>query len=379
MSPAGTLVRHTSHWRNALATAVVACAGAVVLAVGAAKHANAQTPATAVPRLEALSLSADTIAIGDRFQLSVVATVPADMVVFLPDSLEGTGFEPFDVVQWSATEGPAGEATLTISYPLIAFAVGEIVVPDFGVYAAARDESQAAGLSSSGDVVGSWERFRESPAAVPSARVVTVPEHRVWVASVLVADETSGQLTPRPAADVSGGSRHWPSTLLATVFGLAVIAFLGVAAGRVYGDARERKVAQQRLPDARSRALLALDELLASEAHLEGRTKDFFTESSTIVRAYVEELDTRWSRAWTSTELMSDLTAGATTNGRGARAFESSHGELATGATEGPAAPRTEELVAEMIRAEVVKFGGARPDAATAEAHWRVVRDWIAR
>jgi len=401
MNPANTSTRHRSRWRNTLVTAVAVCVGAALLAVGAATPATAQAPASAVPRLRALSLSADTIAIGDRFQLSLVATIPADMVAFLPDSLEGSGFEPFDVVQWSATEGPEGDATLTISYPLIAFDVGEIVVPDFGVYAADRDESQAAGLSSPGDVVGSWERFRESPAAVPSARVLTVPEHRVWVASVLVADETGGQLTPRPAADVSGASRHWPSTLLAAVFGLALIAFLGVAAKRTYADAREREVAQRRLPDARSRALLALDELLASEAHLDGRTKHFFTESSTIVRAYIEELDARWSRAWTSTELMRELTAGATTNGRGARVLESPHGvrelakaeavakavveveaegeAVAEGEADGPAAPRTEELVSEMIRAEVVKFGGARPDAATAETHWRVVRDWIAR
>jgi hypothetical protein len=66
----------------------------------------------------------------------------------------------------------------------------------------------------------------------------------------------------------------------------------------------------------------------------------------------VETLDRRWNRTWTSTELMSDLTA--------------HHRSGSTGDLEGT-----------MARAEAVKFGGARPSPPEAESDWRVMRAWI--
>jgi hypothetical protein len=303
-----------------------------------------------VPRVARASLSSDTIALGDRFDLRLGVIVSEDHVVFLPDSVGGTGFEPLGAVEWSASTLATGEIELSVVYPLIAFDVGSVVVPEFEVFTGRRDESEAAGLSVPGAVVGSWSGFREAPAALPSARVASVPERSVWVASVLVVDETTGQLAPRPAADVWGANRHWVSTLLMLVFALGLLGAVAAAVREWSGSDPGRAVPDI---DPRGRALIALDELLASGLHLQGRTKDFFTESSTIVRAYVEEFDASWSRAWTSTELMRGLS------------------------TRVPDSAAPEGIVTAMARAEAVKFGGARPDVTEAEAHWRVVRDWI--
>jgi hypothetical protein len=302
------------------------------------------------PRVARASLSSDTIALGDRFELRLGVIVGENQVAFLPDSVEGTGFEPLGAVEWSTSTLAGGEIELSVVYPLIAFDVGSVVVPDFEVFTGRRDESEAAGLSVPGAVVGSWSGFREAPAALASARVASVPERSVWVASVLVVDETTGQLVPRPAADVWGANRHWVSTLLMLVFALGLLGAVAAAVREWRGGDAGRAVPDV---DPRVRALIALDELLASGLHGQGRTKDFFTESSTIVRAYVEEFDASWSRAWTSTELMRGLS------------------------TRVPGSEAPEGIVNAMARAEAVKFGGARPDLTEVEAHWRVLRDWI--
>jgi hypothetical protein len=302
-------------------------------------------------QVRAVALSADTVSIGDRFDLRLSVVLTDDLVAFLPDSLEGSGFEPFAPVEWSEVTVPGGSTLLSVTYPLVAMDLGSVAVPEFAVFAGSRSEGEAARLAVAGRPVGSWEAFRRAPAALPSARLASVPEQRVWVQTVLALDGITERIAPRPLADVWGGSRQWASSMLVAVFGLALAAIVAASVRAWRQSARIRSEVVGGL-DPRSRALMALDGLLARGLHLDGRVKDFFTESSTIVRAYVEDLDPRWDRAWTSTELMSALA------GRGE-------------------APGLEGLREEMARAEAVKFGGCRPDSATAEAHWRTVRDWI--
>jgi hypothetical protein len=105
-------------------------------------------------------------------------------------------------------------------------------------------------------------------------------------------------------------------------------------------------------PDPRAQALEALDGLLAEQIHQHGEAREFYCRSSDTVRRYVETLDRKWNRTWTSTELMGDLTTQA-------------RGE-ATG-----------DLDRTMARAEAVKFGGVRPTAPEAESDWRAMRVWI--
>lgn len=304
-----------------------------------------------------VTLSADSIGIGDRFELRFTLVLPEGAVAFLPDSLETGAIESFGPVEWTASEVATGGLELAVSYPLIAFQTGSVEVPELDVFAAPAAEAATAGLAAPGDAVGSWQAFRESPAAVPSARRLTIPEHRVRVSSVLALDDLTTQLAPRPPADVSGGDRDWLSTTLATLFGV-LLAGVTVVSARDWMRA-ERATGFAPPPDPRTRALEALDALIEEAPHRDGRMRVFYGRWSDVVRRYVEGFAPEWGPSWTSTELMADL-QGAKRSVAVARALSA------------------DAIAAEMRLAERVKFGGLRPDVEAAEAHWRAVRDWVA-
>jgi len=347
LRPCGVPVVRCLRTRVLTLTALVALAAPL-------GHAAAQDgPRITVTRA---SLSTDTIALGDRFELEVAVRLTPTSVAFLPDSILGRGFEPFGAVTWTSTTLADGGAEVTATYPLIAFEVGTVEVPEFEVYAADVEESARAGMTRGDEPVGSFGTFVDNVEMVPSARLRMVPAQQIWVASVLLLDDMEYGITPRPAADVAGGNRNWPATVLALFFGAAL---LGVATVSVRDWAATRSAAAATPPpSARTSALQALDELLASELLGAGRTRDFFARSSEIARRYVESFDSRWNPAWTGTELMQGL---------GQRA-----------AAEPLPAPDPEPLRNEVTAAEEVKFGGARPDADASEEHVRRVREWIA-
>lgn len=322
----------------------VALMGATVpcLTTFATVEARAQT----VPRLTVLeaSINADTIGIGDRFDVTLRIETAPSSVVFLPDSLFASGFEPLGPVEWSRS----ADNEITAIYPLIAFQVGTVEVPEFEVFGASIAEGVAAGVASSGDVVGDFGRFVDNVAALPSARLRSVPPLSVWVASVLIVEDVAVGFRPRPPADVSGASRN----VFAVLVGLGSLLLLAWVTSATVREWLTRRAMAARAMDARRKALAELDDLMASDLHHEGRVREFFRRSSDIVRRYVEHLEERWGPAWTSTELMSEL-------------------------RDAPIAPGTEGLEGEMASAETVKFGGDRPDVARADEHVRSVRQWI--
>jgi hypothetical protein len=330
-----------------------------VISVGAGK-AQAQD---AGPRISvtAVRTSSDTIVLGDVFALHVGVHLAPGSIAFVPDSILGRGFEPFGPVEWSAADTPDGGLDLSLTYPLIAFQVGTVQVPEFEVYGAAAAEGLGAGLVRDGQPIGDFEAFADNVSLVPSARLAPVPARQVAVASVLVLDEVSEGIAPRPPADVAGGNRDWTSTLLTLLFGAV---FLGVTTVTVRDWAASRSVPEIVVaPSPRTVALDSLDDLLAGPLLEEGRTRDFFTRSSEITRRYVEGFEPRWGPAWTGTELMTDL---------GLRHDDPRR----TPAGEAP--PDPEPLRREVETAERVKFGGLRPDREAAQEHVRRVRAWIA-
>lgn len=321
---------------------------------------TAQTLATtpAAPVVRNIELTADSIQIGGRFELRFVLELPEGAVAFLPDSLEAGALESFEPVQWATSPLPEGGRALAVTYPLIAFQTGSLAVPELDVFVAPAAESVSAGLSAADDVVGSWSAFRESPAAAPSARLRSIPEQRIRVASVLALDDVTTQLAPRPPADVSGGDRDWSSTALIALFSVLLVG-VAVTSARDWIAAGRAPAAPPPPPDPRTRALEALDTLFDEAPHRDGRIRDFCAAWSDIVRRYVEGLSSEWGPAWTSSELMADL------QGR-KRSLAVRRALVADGIAE------------QMHLAERVKFGGLRPDAETAEANWRSVRGWIA-
>lgn len=318
--------------------------------------ALAVAPAAAQVTAEAVvTLSADTIGLGDVFELSVAVEVPPGSAVYFPDTV-ATAFalESFRPVTWSA-ESTGDGALLTLMYPLIAFRVGLAPVPGLDVYI-----GPAAGVRGErlpgGSVVGSWRDIETGTVSRASLTRAAVPRRDVWVASVIVPEDITSGLEPRPPADVIGPG--WNHLAVAAIVALSLL-LLAIA----------RSVALSLLPDRQTeepldsaspvdsalvrwqKALDELDHILTLGLHTDGRTDEFYGRSSAVVRSFVEGFDAGWRPSLTSSELMSRLEAW--TNGS------------------------AQDLYASMHTAEIVKFGRLRPDASTAEGHWRDLRSWV--
>lgn len=350
-------MRHGHLTRPGMARALRIATVAGCLVTGAPDPASTQQDADGTVSVDGIGLSADTVGIGDLIDLSFVVELPAGIVAFLPDSLDTSAFESFEPVRWSSDPQDDGGARLTVTYPLIAFQVGGIAVPDFPIFVARAREAQAAGFSSEGDVVGSWSAFRAEPAATPSARMLRIPPQPLWVVSVLEIEDASNGVQPRPIADVVGGARHWPATILLVIFGALSAGILFSSGRAIWIGIRDRPVPP---PDPRLTALAAFDDLIAEGSHRGGDVRAFYTRASDITRRFVEVLEDAWGPAHTSTELMSDLEAARRREG-----FSST--------------PEVEPLTSVMEHAERVKFGGDRPDADEAEQEVDTVRGWIER
>ena len=332
--------------RWALMTALMV---AVVAARGAAPAA-AQVTAEA-----AATLSADTIGLGDVFQLFVTVEVSPGSAVYFPDSV-ATAFalESFRPVTWSAESAGDG-ATLTLTYPLIAFRVGLAPIPGLDVFIGRAADVGGERLPG-GSVVGSWRDIETGTVVSASLTRAAIPRREVWVSSIIVLEDIASGLEPRPPADVLGPG--WNRLAFATMLGLSVLLLViarSVALSLLPDRQREEALASAPPPDsALVRWQKALDELariLALGLHTEGRTDEFYSRSSAVVRTFVEAFDAEWRSSLTSSELMGRLEA--STNGSAS------------------------ELYASMRAAEIVKFGLLRPDASTAEGHWGDLRTWV--
>ena len=335
-----------------LALAVVSAAAAAAAAAVGPVNSALTAQVAAEP---GVTLSADTIGLGDVFEFSVVVHVPAGSVVYFPDTV-ATAFalESFRPVTWNAESAGDG-ALLTLRYPLIAFRVGLAPIPELDVYIGPAAGAGGERLPG-GSVVGSWRDRDTGPVARTALSRAAVPSRDVWVGPVIMPEDLTDPLEPRPPADVIGPGWNRLAVVSILVFSVLLLAVARSIALSMHPDrASEEPLADARLSDSSSvqwqKALDELDRILALGLHTEGRTDEFYERSSSVVRSFVEGLDAEWHPSLTSTELMSKLEAW--TNG---------------------SAP---ELYASMHAAEVVKFGRLRPDASTAEGHWRDLRSWV--
>lgn len=325
------------------------------LVLGGRDRSVLAAPQQASP-LQSVTLSQDSVEIGDRFDLLLELRMGPEQVAFFPDSLAAPGVEPFEGVAWTSEAGADGGILLTVTYPLLAYQTGPVLLPDFDVFIAPRGEAVEADYASEEDVVGSWDVFRAAPGRVPTVQLLPVPPRQVMVATVLGLDDITTQITPRPPADLSGGDRDWIATLLVGLFGVLLS---GVAVTSTRDWMRYRAmVPPPPPPTPKEQALSTLAEVEASGMHADGRLRDFYAEWSEAVRRYVESFQAAWGPAWTSTELMTDL--------------QGHRRSVAVAASMGP-----EEIAGIMRAAEEVKFGGRRPEPEVALGHLRQARAWI--
>jgi hypothetical protein len=299
-----------------------------------------------------VSLSTDTIEVGDLFELQVNISVPPASVVYFPDTLAATvNLESAGPVRTRAEASDEGGASLTLVYPVMAFGSGTLPVPGFDVLIMPRSDQVGSAELPGGSVTGDWSA---APPRTGPNTLTRIPRQAVWVEPVFTPADFIEGIEPMPPNDVVGGAWNWPSLALAMLFS-SVLAITVVSTTKDWltrhegaGGAHDEPT----LETLRRSALRRLDDLLAEGLHERGRLLDFYTRSSSIVRSYVEAMDGEWTPSLTSGELMERL--------------QKRWGDEVASC-----------LPAELGSAEVVKFGRLRPDAQAAEQHWRALRDWV--
>jgi hypothetical protein len=296
------------------------------------------------------TLSDDSVALAEVFELRIELPVPAGSVVYFPDTVPATAdVESHGPVEWRSRRGPDGGATLELTYPLMPFSTGNVRLPPVEIMTMPREDGADGERIPGGSLVGFW---LDAPPALRYSR--SVPEQVVWVEPLYTAEDIAEGLSPRPPGDVLGFSWSWPSAalilLFSTVIGGAVVTTTRGWLARRGEPVRAAPAGPLSVVEARRQALEELDGLIAAGPYPPERAHGLYGRSSDIVRRYVERLDPAWGPELTSTELMRGLEGRSLAGG---------------GAAE------------EMGRAEAVKFGRLRPAAGATEGHLLALRAWI--
>ncbi len=294
-------------------------------------------------------LSADSVRMAEVFELRVEIPVPPGSLVYFPDTIPATAeVESHEPVQWRARRGPDGGATLELTYALLAFGTGNVTLPRLDVLTMPLEDETAGESIRGGSRVGVWEERQPS---IRYTRGVTPPD--IWVEPVWTAEDIVAGMAPRGPDDVVGFSWSWPSIALVLLFSTVIVGAVTTSARGWLADRGEpapTAAVPTSMDEARRRAIEVLDRLLAAGPYPPEQAQPLYSESSGVVRRFVERLDPEWGPELTSTELMRSLAARA---------------------SDGDA------LTPEMRTAEAVKFGRLRPDPEHTTAHLTVLRSWF--
>ncbi len=279
----------------------------------------AGSPAAGFGQQIRAAISPDTITVGDVARVGIRVIAPPSAQVSLPDSLPISGeLENAGRPVVQVVDNADGTRTLTATYPITAWRPGVDTLPAIEV-----------GVEVDGQTT------------TDTVRLVLA------VASVLPAD-TAG-IEAKPPKDVLGPQWVWWLWALAALLALIVIGLL------VWWWLRRR----QRQPmvvvpelSPRERALRELDAIRGERLFDRPSVAPFYEGVSAVLRAYLSDIDPRWGRYRTTTELSAAILPAATP-------------EMAA------------RLRALLREADAVKFAAARSDSATAQRHFDQVRAWI--
>lgn len=306
---------------------------------------------TLVPRVE---LGADTVLVGEHFELALTVPVPSGHTLFVPDTLARTStVETREPARWETVGNRGDTALVVVRYILAVYRPGPTPLPGVPLVmreGAPPDPQRADGLDEGGFVAG-WADLPRVP-DFTYVRTVLEPE-AVYVSPTLRPFDLMEGAAPRESADVAGRSWNPFHTALA---GAALLGLVGLGA-RAIRAARRGTRGEQRTPPrpmgpAWQRAVRELDRIRALGLHEEGQVDEFYARSTGAVRRYVESLESGWGPWFTTSELVSR--AGQTSGQRG-----------------------MEGLADTLLDAEAVKFGGRRPGAPAALEDWQLLRAWV--
>lgn len=285
----------------------------------------------------------DSVAFGTPFQLEVLLEVAPGTAVLLPDTLDAAAsMASLAPGEWSG-EVSGDTARVRLVYPVIAYRNGIEALP-----------SLSLGIVSSEGASERWMPLRTVTGGLDAdLSMVTLPLGSTTVPQHPAFDDEQEvvEFVPRPPADVAGG--EWSVWLILAV-GLATMAGVGGIGGfipRWWSDSGAGLFSRMRGEDPRAVALAELDRLRGEGLHRDGRVQDFYVGVTDTLRAYLAKTRPQMDRSRTMTELGRTL--------------------------QGSPAPVDRQLLDALGTAERVKFGLSRPDAVTAEADWRAIREWV--
>ncbi|HSH46848.1 MAG TPA: DUF4381 family protein [Longimicrobiales bacterium] len=281
------------------------------------------TQGDSLPRPQ-VGVAGDTIRVGDVVPVAVRVTVAPGQRVAWPDTLplEGaeTELENAARVRTRSDTLPDGRIQVTATYAVTPWRPGEAALPALELAVVSGDEEP-----------------RPLTATLPTLDVV----------SVLPAD-TAG-IEPRPPRDVIGRNwAWWPWILLA----LALLAAIGVLIWWLR-HRRGREVAEP-VPAVppRERALTELAAIRDAGLLDAGRTMEFYTRTSGVLRHYLAAIEPAWGEDLTTTELLARFRAGI--------------------------GPTAATALGDVLRPmDQVKFARRTPDRDTALAEWEAARTWV--
>jgi len=125
------------------------------------------------------SVSVDSVALAEEFELRIEVTIPPGSMVFFPDTIAARDYiESAAPVEWRARRGSDGGATLELTYALIPFGMGTLQVPPVDVIARPLREGDDGEGIPGGSLVGEWI---DRQIAVRYTLIVLCPT--VWVVS----------------------------------------------------------------------------------------------------------------------------------------------------------------------------------------------------
>lgn len=283
---------------------------------------------------------------GTPFDLELRLRIAPASMVFLPDTLNAADASvSAGPGEWDASDGPADSVDVVATYPVMSFLSGEVELPELEVWVGSLGDGDDEAVRSATDL------NRLPTAAAEALRPVVVSTGRIRVETLREMAGAADSLLPRPPADVLGAGWSPWLILVVALTGL-IVAVVAWTAYTSWQGSRVRVATRGRLGSARGAALSELDRILSSEWHRQGRLVEFYDASTGVLRRFSEHEEPDWGTALTSSELVQRI-----------------------GAVRGP--ETVEDLASAVAAAEWVKFGGYRPDAEDAEAHWTVIRNWI--
>ena len=314
------------------------------VATGGARAQSLDLPSEA--RLVGFTVEPEAPEFGEVFDLRITVRIGPGVIVFLPDTLvPGNASVSAGSGDWSETAGPADSVDIQASYPVMGFLSGAVELPSLELW------TRPAGAGEVGGARPALELEDVGPVLDDELQPILISVGATEIIPLAEMAEASGDLFPRPAADVLGGQWSiWFLSAVLTAIAGAILAWLLIFRRRLAsrGDAE----LNGRDRSARGEALRELDRIRGLGWHTEGRMVEFYDASSGVLRHFSEQEAADLGIALTSSELLVRL------QGR----WGSSS---------------VEDLGSAVSVAERVKFGGYGSEVETAEGHWKTIRDWI--